>query len=46
LIAFAKTIESVEAVSAEMKRPSATILKAAKRLGVSLKSDAKLGMKK
>jgi hypothetical protein len=42
---LAALLKSVEAVAAEMKRTSANVARTAKRLGVSLKSDARLKAK-
>ena len=44
-IQLAKSLKSVEAVAAETKRASAHVVRTAKRLGVSLKSDARLKAK-
>jgi hypothetical protein len=43
---LAASLKSVEAVAAEMKRTPANVVRAAKRLGVSLKSDSGLKAKK
>ena len=44
-IQLAKALKSVEAVAAETKRTPANVVRTAKRLGVSLKSDARLKAK-
>ena len=45
LIELATSLESVEAIAAELKRPPERVAQTAKRLGVSLKSDASLKAK-
>jgi hypothetical protein len=45
LIQLARSLKSVEAVAAETKRTPANVVRTAKRLGVSLKSDARLKAK-
>jgi hypothetical protein len=42
---LAASLKSVEAVAVEMKRTPKNVAQAAKRLGVSLKSDARLKAK-
>jgi hypothetical protein len=44
-IQLATSLKSVEAIATEMKRPPANVARTAKRLGISLKSGARLKAK-